>query len=101
MTGTLAMPDGAVTKAARRGRLARRQALGMTQEQLAEKLSVERTTVVRWERGETQPLPSIQPRLAKGLKISADQLRGAARRRANNPEWRGDDGATAAARRRG
>jgi transcriptional regulator with XRE-family HTH domain len=43
----LAMPDDA---AARRGRLAqRRKAVGQTQEQLAARLGVERTTVVRWE----------------------------------------------------
>ena len=70
------MPDGtATTRAAKRGRLAqRRKAVGLTQEQLAGRLGVERTTVVRWERGETQPLPWIRPRLARVLKVSADRL---------------------------
>jgi tetratricopeptide (TPR) repeat protein/transcriptional regulator with XRE-family HTH domain len=61
--------------AARRERLARRRkALGMTQETLAGLLGVERTTVVRWERGETEPLPRIRLRLASALRISAGQL---------------------------
>jgi tetratricopeptide (TPR) repeat protein/transcriptional regulator with XRE-family HTH domain len=70
------MADGAAkTGAAKRGRLAqRRKALGLTQEQLAEQLGVERTTVVRWERGDTQPLPWLRPRLAKALRVSADRL---------------------------
>jgi tetratricopeptide (TPR) repeat protein/transcriptional regulator with XRE-family HTH domain len=66
------MPDSA---AAKRGRLARRRkAVGLTQEQLAGRLGVERTTVVRWERGETAPLPWLRPKLAKALAISADRL---------------------------
>jgi tetratricopeptide (TPR) repeat protein len=37
-------------------------------------LEVERSTVVRWERGETEPLPWIRPKLAKALRVSADRL---------------------------
>jgi len=70
------MSDGAAkTGAAKRGRLAqRRKAVGLTQEQLAGQLGVERTTVVRWERGETQPLPWLRPRLARALAVSADRI---------------------------
>jgi tetratricopeptide (TPR) repeat protein/transcriptional regulator with XRE-family HTH domain len=70
------MPDGATkTGAAKPWRLAgRRKAVGLTQEQLAERLGVERTTVVRWERGETRPQPWLRPRLASALKVSADRL---------------------------
>jgi tetratricopeptide (TPR) repeat protein/transcriptional regulator with XRE-family HTH domain len=58
-----------------RARLAqRRKALGLTQEGLAELLGVERTTVVRWESGETGPLPGIRPKLARALRVSADRL---------------------------
>jgi tetratricopeptide (TPR) repeat protein/transcriptional regulator with XRE-family HTH domain len=60
---------------ARRQRLVqRRKALGLTQEALAELVAVGRSTVVRWERGESEPLPSIRPRLARALKVSADLL---------------------------
>jgi tetratricopeptide (TPR) repeat protein/DNA-binding XRE family transcriptional regulator len=60
---------------ARRDRLAgRRKALGLTQEDLAGLLQVERSTVVRWERGETEPVPWLRPRLAKALRVSADRL---------------------------
>src|SRR6202034_3323770 len=60
---------------ARRQRLVqRRKALGLTQEALAELVAVGRSTVVRWERGESEPLPSVRARLARALKVSADQL---------------------------
>ena len=55
---------------------ARRLALGLTQEDLAAVLGVERSTVVRWETGTTQPLPRIRPRLAKALQVPAGQLGG-------------------------
>ena len=59
----------------RRQRLVqRRKALGLTQEALAELVAVGRSTVVRWERGESEPLPWIRPRLARALKVSADLL---------------------------
>jgi transcriptional regulator with XRE-family HTH domain len=62
-------------KPPRRGRLAaRRRALGLTQEQLAELLNVERTTVARWERGQVQPQPWLWPRLAKALRVSPDRI---------------------------
>ena len=74
--GDTAMAEDAVaTGAARRERLIqRRKALGLTQEALASLLDVERSTVVRWERGETEPLPWIRPKLAKALRVSADRL---------------------------
>ena len=40
-----------------------RKAAGFSQERLAEKVGVERSTVQRWERGETRP----QPRVATDL----------------------------------
>jgi tetratricopeptide (TPR) repeat protein/transcriptional regulator with XRE-family HTH domain len=70
------MTDGAAqTGSAKRRHLAeRRKAVGLTQEQLAALLGVERTTVVRWERGQTDPLPWLRPMLAGALEVSADRL---------------------------
>ena len=70
------MPDGAAkTGTVKREHLAqRRKAVGLTQERLAERLGVERTTVVRWERGGSQPVPWLRPRLAAALGVSADRI---------------------------
>jgi tetratricopeptide (TPR) repeat protein/transcriptional regulator with XRE-family HTH domain len=60
---------------AKRQRLAQcRKAAGFSQEALASALGVERSTVVRWEGGETKPLPWIRPKLARAIRISVDQL---------------------------
>ena len=62
-------------RAAPRDRLAaRRRALGLTQEDLAARLQIERSTVVRWEAGATRPLPWLQPKLARALHVPAGQL---------------------------
>ena len=53
---------------------ARRKAVGFSQEQLAERLGIDRSTVARWESGETEPQPWMRPRLARVLQISVDQL---------------------------
>lgn len=67
--------SAAKTKAARRDKLAqRRKTLGLTQEDLAAILKVERTTVARWERGESNPLPWMRHRLARALMVSLDRL---------------------------
>ncbi|MGW4059724.1 helix-turn-helix transcriptional regulator [Amycolatopsis sp. NPDC004747] len=61
--------------AVKRTRLARaRKAAGYTQEALAEALDTDRSTVVRWEAGETEPLPHKRPRLAKVLGVTAAGL---------------------------
>jgi transcriptional regulator with XRE-family HTH domain len=52
----------------------RRKAVGLSQEKLAELLGVDRTTVVRWERADTEPQPWQRPRLAKALRVSAADL---------------------------
>jgi transcriptional regulator with XRE-family HTH domain len=52
----------------------RRKALGYTQEGLAEQLGCERTTVIRWERAETEPQPWLRPRLAQVLQLTPEEL---------------------------
>lgn len=52
----------------------RRRAVGYSQEQLAEYLGIERSTVGRWERAETDPMPYIRPKLAQQLKVSVEEL---------------------------
>jgi len=47
-----------------------RKAVGFSQERLAEAVGVERSTVMRWELGETRPQPWARPKLARALGIS-------------------------------
>ncbi|QOC95290.1 helix-turn-helix domain-containing protein [Micromonospora craniellae] len=59
----------------RRHRLAqRRKAIGLSQECLAVSLGVDRSTVVRWERADTDPQPWHRPRLAAALRLSIEDL---------------------------
>ncbi|WP_405541509.1 helix-turn-helix domain-containing protein [Streptomyces phaeochromogenes] len=61
--------------AAKRMRLAqRRKSAGYSQEKLAERLGVERSTVVRWETAESEPQPWVRPKLAAALNVTLDEL---------------------------
>jgi transcriptional regulator with XRE-family HTH domain len=61
--------------ATRRDGLARRRAaMGFTQETLAERLGIERSTVGRWERGTGTPQPWNQPDLATALELAPAAL---------------------------
>jgi transcriptional regulator with XRE-family HTH domain len=51
-----------------------RKAAGFTQEELAERLGVDRSTVRRWEAGETEPQPWLRPKLARTLGLSRERL---------------------------
>ncbi|MEU8687687.1 helix-turn-helix transcriptional regulator [Streptomyces sp. NPDC048665] len=63
--------------ARRRQQLAeRRRSVGLTQEDLAEKLGVDRTTIARWETGTAAPQPWIRPRLAGALLVTIEDLVG-------------------------
>lgn len=52
-----------------------RRAAGFTQESLAERLEVNRTTVARWESGEYSPQPWLRPRIAEALGVSLGECR--------------------------
>lgn len=61
--------------AGRRERLARaRKAAGLTQEDLAHLVGVDRSTVGRWEAGETEPQPWVRRKLARHLGVTAEQI---------------------------
>ena len=61
--------------ARKRHRMAqRRKAVGLSQEGLAEVVGVDRSTVVRWERADTEPQPWHRPKLARALRVSVEQL---------------------------
>lgn len=60
--------------AKRRALADRRRRVGHTQEALATILGVERSTVVRWEAGDTEPLSWCRPKLAEALAVSLDEL---------------------------
>lgn len=51
-----------------------RRAAGYTQESLAERLGVDRTTVARWESGEYSPQPWLRPRIAEAFGVSLSAL---------------------------
>jgi transcriptional regulator with XRE-family HTH domain len=48
--------------------------LGFSQEKLAHAVEVERSTVVRWELGSTEPRPWQRPKLATVLKVTLGEL---------------------------
>jgi tetratricopeptide (TPR) repeat protein/DNA-binding XRE family transcriptional regulator len=52
----------------------RRRVAGYSQEALANALRVERSTIVRWESGDTRPQPWLRPALARALRVSLDEL---------------------------
>lgn len=59
----------------RRERLARaRKAAGLTQEELAYRLGVDRSTVGRWEAGETEPQPWLRRKLSRHLDLTPVSL---------------------------
>lgn len=58
----------------RTGLAARRRRQGMSQEALAERLGVARTTVARWETGEVEPLAWVRPALANALAVNLEEL---------------------------
>jgi len=52
-----------------------REAMGLTQQELADRLQTSGSLVSAWERGETAPRGSSRIKLAKALKVRAEWLR--------------------------
>ena len=52
----------------------KRLALGLSQENLAKQLGVERITVTQWEAGRNTPKTKMLQEIAKALKCSTDDL---------------------------
>ncbi|MEV8306976.1 helix-turn-helix domain-containing protein [Streptomyces flavidovirens] len=52
----------------------RRKACGFNQEEFAEAVGVDRSTVQRWENGKTDPQPWQRPKIAKDLELTANAL---------------------------
>lgn len=51
-----------------------RKRLGLKQQELADLLHVERSTIAKWESGAAYPRASQLPELAKALNCSIDEL---------------------------
>ncbi|WP_158073282.1 helix-turn-helix transcriptional regulator [Amycolatopsis sp. CB00013] len=58
----------------RTGLMRARKAAGLTQERLAEALEMDRSTIGRWEAGDTEPLPHTRFKLARHLRITTEKL---------------------------
>lgn len=60
---------------ARRDALAaRRRALGLSQQDVADAVGVERSTIARYEQGKVEPRPWYRPLLAETLRVTLEQL---------------------------
>ncbi|MFI6205874.1 helix-turn-helix domain-containing protein [Streptomyces sp. NPDC051041] len=68
----------------------RRKACGYSQESLASAMGVDRTTVGRWERGETEPQPPLRPKLAGLLGLGLAELDALLSPQAVTPEAEGN-----------
>ncbi|MGW0651773.1 helix-turn-helix domain-containing protein [Streptomyces umbrinus] len=62
--------------------------MGLTQEALAERLGVDRSTIVRWEAGAASPQAWMRPSLAAAIDITIDELDSLLARRTEQAEPR-------------
>lgn len=59
----------------------RRKQMNLTQEQLAQRLDLDRTTVVKWETGKSFPRPDMLVKLTEVFGCTADELLGIERKK--------------------
>ncbi len=57
---------------------------GFTQESLANELGIDRSTVTKWETGESMPRAELLPKIAKVLNCTVDELLNSNRRKESN-----------------
>jgi transcriptional regulator with XRE-family HTH domain/tetratricopeptide (TPR) repeat protein len=65
-----------MTKGRREALTRRRRACGISQEELAGRLTVDPRTIGRWEAGTAEPQPWLRPNLARALCLTLDELDG-------------------------
>ena len=58
----------------------RRKQMNLTQEQLAQRLELDRSTVVKWETGKSFPRPDMLVKLTEVFGCTADELLGLERK---------------------
>ena len=66
-----------------------REAAGLTQKQLAEKLTVHHSNIAFWERSEKPPRGDVLPKLAEAMNVSLEVLLNATMPRAKKPVAKG------------
>lgn len=73
----------------------RRKQMNLTQEQLAQRLDLDRTTVVKWETGKSFPRPDMLVKLTEVFGCTADELLGIERKKPDpedeTPRTRGQE----------
>lgn len=52
----------------------RREALGLTQQAVADRAGVDRSNIANWETGRSLPMAALLPALAMALECSIDEL---------------------------
>ncbi|GAA3000283.1 hypothetical protein GCM10010483_51570 [Actinokineospora diospyrosa] len=67
-------PDGQTARRKIQSLADARERAGLSQEQLAELIPVDRSTISRWERGTQGPIPWMRPRISRALGIGMDEL---------------------------
>jgi len=66
-----------------------REAAGLTQQQLAQRIGVEQSTIAFWERGAKVPRSDVLPKLATALGVTIETLLGVSKPKPRQPVAKG------------